>query len=106
MGRVKVYKITNTVNSKVYIGWTGRKLQARFASHKSYVRQKPDYPLYAAMNQYGKDKFDIGLIEEVESTLANGFREPDEREQHWIDYYDSAYPNGYNADYGSMKRLR
>lgn len=106
MHRVKIYKITNTINTKVYIGYTERTLYERFASHTRHARQKPHYPLYAAMHEYGISRFRIELIEELSQSTFDNSRIADQRERYWIDQYNSAYPNGYNADSGSMKRLR
>lgn len=43
------------------------------------------------MQKYGIEHFTIELIEETDN--------PEEREQFWIQYYDS-YHNGYNATLG------
>lgn len=98
----KIYKISNTVNHMVYVGFTDRTLKDRFDSHRRDANKKLHIPLYAAMNEYGFDKFIIELIEELPVHSTNLYR----REQYWIDCYDSAYPNGYNADSESLKRLR
>lgn len=97
-----VYKMTNTIDGMVYIGMTMRTLAERFKSHTYSAKQKPHYPLYAAMNEYGFDKFTIEPIEELSKFSPDSYA----REQYWITYYDSAYPNGYNADASSLARLR
>jgi group I intron endonuclease len=102
MSKTEIYKITNSVNAKVYIGFTSRRLCDRLDSHRRDAAKKPHLPLYAAINEYGIDRFSIAPIEELPYLAEDTSR----REQYWIDYYDSAYPNGYNADYESMKRLR
>ena len=88
-----VYKITNDVNGKMYIGQTSRTLMERFEEHcrESMLKRFPDRPLYAAMIKYGIEHFSIELIEETDS--------PKEREIYWIEYYGT-FKNGYNATFG------
>lgn len=88
-----IYKITNSINDKVYIGKTYQDIQIRFKQHiyDSCRRKYEQRPLYSAMRKYGTDKFKIELIEET--------NKPEEREQYWIQYYNS-YHYGYNATYG------
>lgn len=91
-----IYKITNNINGKLYIGKTGQTIQARFKEHinssqKPYVNHRP---LYDAMNKYGIDKFQI---EEID--CCKNDKEASEREIYWISYYDT-YRNGYNATLG------
>ena len=90
-----IYKITNDINEKVYIGKTCNSIQKRFKEHcKDSSRLKLERrPLYSAMRKYGTDKFHIEAIEECAYNVAG------EREQYWIEFYDS-YKNGYNATLG------
>lgn len=90
-----IYKITNKVNDKIYIGQTVKTVEKRFQQHKnnsnkSYFSQ---IVLYKAFNKYGIDNFICEQIEEVPNELL------DEREKYWIEYYGS-FKNGYNATYG------
>jgi group I intron endonuclease len=65
-----IYKITNTINNKVYIGQTTRTLTERFKEHlrNCNTESKKTMHLYSAMNIYGKENFSISLLEEA-STL-------------------------------------
>ena len=88
-----IYKITNDVNGKIYIGKTYNSIEKRFKEHcrerlKSRSEQRP---LYSAMNKYGVEHFHIELIEETD--------EPEEREKYWIEQYCS-FKYGYNATLG------
>ena len=88
-----IYKITNDINNKVYIGKTHFSIEKRMREHK-HDAHKPGYenrPLYKAMRAYGTQHFHIELLEET--------NQPEAREIFWIDCYDS-YHNGYNATYG------
>ena len=93
-----IYKITNDVNQKVYIGMTERTIEERFKEHcYDYKRRSFEKrPLYAAMKKYGTEHFHVELIEETNN--------PEEREQFWIRYYNSyvGFSNcqGYNATLG------
>lgn len=87
-----IYKITNDINNKVYIGKTEFDVQKRFQEHiKDSKKNSKNRPLYKAMNKYGVQHFSIEIIEECDNL--------EQREKYWIKYYDS-YKNGYNATLG------
>lgn len=88
-----IYKITNDINDKIYIGKTEYSIEKRFKEHcKDSKREHYEKrPLYNAMNKYGIEHFHIELIEETD--------EPEEREIYWIQYYGS-FKYGYNATMG------
>ena len=88
-----IYKITNDINDKVYIGKTEFSIEKRWKEHcKDYLsRRKEKRPLYNAMRKYGIEHFNIELIEETSNA--------EEREMFWIKHYDS-FRYGYNATIG------
>lgn len=88
-----IYKITNDINDKVYVGKTDFNIEKRFKEHcrDSQKNTEESRPLYRAMNKYGIDHFSISLIEETNN--------PEEREMYWIEFYNS-FKNGYNATQG------
>ena len=90
-----IYKITNKINEKIYIGKTLQPIYMRFKEHcKDAFRDRNEKrPLYAAMRKYGTESFEIELIEEISIDRLS------EREMYWIEKYDS-YHNGYNATRG------
>jgi len=90
-----IYKITNLINNKSYIGQTSTSIQKRFQGHilDSHKENLKNRPLYRAMRKYGVENFQIQLVEEVSRELLS------EREQYWILYYNT-YRNGYNATLG------
>ena len=90
-----IYKITNQINKKVYIGKTLETIETRWKEHiRDSKRERCEKrPLYAAFNKYGIDNF---IVEEVEECSAE---ELNEREIYWIEYYRS-FKNGYNATIG------
>jgi hypothetical protein len=88
-----IYKITNTINGKIYVGKTEISIEKRFKEHckDSKKIKNEKRPLYNAMRKYGVENF---IIEKIEET-----NNPIEREGYWIEYYDS-FKNGYNATLG------
>ena len=90
-----IYKITNTVNNKIYIGQTTKTIEERFQRHIQKAKQHVNRYLYDAMNHYGYNKFKIDQIEECDNNLLN------EREIYWIKYYNSNNKIlGYNMTTG------
>ena len=88
-----IYKITNKINNKIYIGKTEFSIEKRWIEHcrDSKREKEKNRPLYRAFNKYGIENFKIELIEETNN--------PEEREKYWIEYYGS-FKNGYNATIG------
>ena len=59
-----IYKITNNINGKIYIGMTYRTVQERWKEHQNDCnrRQAENRPLYRAMNKYGIENFSIEVL--------------------------------------------
>ena len=86
-----VYKVTNQINDKIYIGQTIRSLSDRWSQH-IVDRNKFDYPLYRAIRKYGKDNFTCELLE-----TANSIEELNKKEHDAIVNFNSMDKNiGYN----------
>lgn len=62
-----VYKITNTVNDRIYIGLTTCDLKKRWREHRCAAASDSNKPLYRAMQKHGIDKFSIEVIYEAAS---------------------------------------
>ena len=93
---VGIYKITNQVNQKIYIGQSNN-IERRFSQHKSPYEQErySEKPLYKAFAKYGIENFTFEIIEECSSELL------DEKEKHWISTLHSlVHQNGYNITSG------
>lgn len=86
----KIYLITNLSNHKQYVGITKFSLEERFLQHT-----KRGFILTEAIQKYGKTKFSIELIEEVESA-----ERAYELEMYYIKKYNTKTPNGYNLTDG------
>ena len=93
-----IYKITNNINDKVYIGQTINDPLKRWQKHLSDAKEKRPYPLYYAMNKYGIENFSFEVIEECPFEIL------DEREIFFIKKFNSYINNensrGYNATLG------
>lgn len=94
-----IYKITNKLNQKLYIGQTRNSIHRRWLDHCKSARNEQDKdhnaPLHLAINKYGEQNFIIEKIEECENSKLN------EREIFWINHYNS-FKNGYNAALGGL----
>ena len=88
-----IYKITNDINNKIYIGKTSTTVEQRWSEHKAdfNCQSKQHRPLYSAMRKYGLEHFSISQIEEVDTDDIAC-----EREIFWIEHYGS-FKNGYNV---------
>lgn len=90
-----IYKITNDINGKLYIGKTNRSIETRFQEHINFSKRAyKNRPLYDAMNKYGVNHFHIEQIDICETD-----EEASTKEIYWIAYYDT-YRHGYNATLG------
>ena len=96
-----IYKITNKINGKSYIGQTIQSVKERFYQHCATKCSQAilNMVIHKAITKYGKANFTIEVIEEVESTNLN------DRERYWIRYYDS-YNNGYNSTEGGQDGIK
>lgn len=88
----KVYKITNLVNGKAYVGKTTKSIEERWKKHMLAARYNKDRYLYKAIQKYGIENFAIDLLQET--------NELDDTEKFWIDYLNTQSPSGYNMTIG------
>lgn len=89
-----IYKITNKINKKIYIGQTIRSLKARWKRHTRGTSRCTS--LSNAIKKYGAENFTIEVIDKATT--------PDElnkKEIYWIAYYKSDEKEfGYNIQIG------
>jgi group I intron endonuclease len=94
-----IYKITNIVNGKCYIGVTTEENpNKRWANHKSSIRANIGCPfLQKAVKKYGEEsfKFDVLIICFDEDVFKF--------ENEYITKYNSMSPNGYNVALGGIR---
>lgn len=88
-----IYKITSP-SGKVYVGQTMRSFETRMQEHK---RESSGCTLIKrAIDKYG-DEMKYELIEENVPQ-----EQLDEREIHWVKYFNSLAPDGYNCTTGGQ----
>lgn len=84
-----IYRITNNINGKSYIG-ASKNIKKRWDDHK-YNRRNRMNPI---IRKYGLDNFAFEIIEEC------FIGELSDKEQHYIKFYNTEAPNGYNLTKG------
>lgn len=88
-----IYKITNILNGKIYIGQS-IDIPKRIYEHKykAFCKEDRSYrcAIHNAFRKYGLDNFEFEILEETK------IEELDEKEIYYIEKYNSLYPNGYN----------
>lgn len=91
-----IYKVTNKINGKVYIGQTIRSLKARKQNHVwNALNKKNNYRFHNAIRKYGSENFTWEIL--IEGT---GSQETlNELEKHFICLYNS-FEKGYNLTLG------
>ena len=94
---IGIYKITNIINGKSYIGQSVN-IKRRLNAHKSsaFNKNSRNYnsPLYRAIRKYGIENFKFDILEECNES------ELDEKEIFYISKYQTHSKNGYNQDDG------
>jgi group I intron endonuclease len=92
-----IYKITNLVNNKLYIGYT-KNIKYRFGKHKEDSKKK-DFILYRAIRKHGWENFKHEII--YQSYSLSHIKE---MEKHFIQEYNTYIgnkkSNGYNMTLG------
>lgn len=89
-----IYKITNTVNNKIYIGQTIQTVEKRWRKHVGEAKQSK-YPLQRAILQYGKESFTVEIIYECSTQ-----EELDNKELMFAEMFEAFSPTGYNLKAG------
>jgi len=91
-----IYKITNKKNGKSYIGKTEYSLEHRWNRHLSSARNGSKFRFHSAIRKYGKDCWDLSVIETYQTEDENFINE---KETHFIKLFESDI-KGYNATSG------
>ena len=93
---IGIYKITNKINNKCYIGQSVN-LESRIKSHKSMLKHhnEDNNLLNKATKKYGYENFEIEIIKYCKEN------ELDFYEKYYINFYNSyKRKNGYNIELG------
>jgi len=87
--------IKNKINNKYYIGQTKRDYLKRINEHFSNSSSSKSLSaIHLAINKYGIKSFEYNYIEKIDNN------DLDEKEEHYINLYNSLSPNGYNMQTG------
>lgn len=91
-----IYKITNIINNKSYIGQS-KNIETRWRRHKFEAKNAKgscyDYPLYRAIRKYGIENFSFEILEECLVEELNN------KEIYYIKKFNT-FNNGYNQNEG------
>ena len=91
-----IYKATNIINNKVYIGQTIHPLSVRKSQHERSHEYGYKTAFSNAIRKYGKENFKWEVIYETDS-----IKDLNEKESYYIEYYKSLVTeNGYNLKGG------
>lgn len=99
-----IYKFTNKLNKKTYIGQTNN-VEKRKRGHKSesFNSKATGYflPFHCAIRKYGWENFDFEILEEIPEDFGHDY--VNEREIFFIEHYKSLKnQNGYNISLGGQ----
>lgn len=86
-----IYKITNKINGKLYIGQTIKSMNNRIQGHYKNYKKNVHTKLYDAMRKYGWENFEFSPI----CTCSN-IQTLNELEKYFIEYYGTIN-DGYNT---------
>lgn len=92
---ILIYRYTNLLNGKVYVGKTAYTLAHRGGSHLSEARLGCRRPFHAALRKYGIENFRIEVIDKANDPELAAFKET-----FHIALNGSKVPHGYNVTDG------
>lgn len=87
-----IYLIQNKINQKCYIGQTIHNTFNKRYSGGRWWDISDNQKLKAAYNKYGKDNFEITILEKGVSNI----KELNRLEEFYAEKYNAYHPNGYN----------
>jgi len=91
-----IYKVTNRINGKAYVGLTTNQVSDRWQLHiRLAERSEKPTGLRAAIKKYGADKFEI-----VQIDVAHSIKELIDKEVSAIQLHGTRAPKGYNLTKG------
>ena len=93
----KIYKYTNLINNKIYIGQTTQRLEDRDKKHLGQINDNTYF--HRALTKYGRKNFSLEIVEDniPQEDLNN-------KEKYYIDLFESFYTTGkgYNLTQGGQ----
>ena len=98
-----IYKITNLLNNKNYIGLSSN-IEKRWKEHLSDTYSCEDKhfnnPLYKDIKEIGIQNFSFTILEECDQDSLS------EKEKYYIKIYNTYIPNGYNRTLGGRGKIK
>ena len=89
-----IYKLTNLVNGKLYIGQTIKTWKQRKAAYNTAIKSKNNQRIVNALRKYGWNRFSVEIIDK-----ASTIEELNKLEEHYIAYLNTV-EEGYNTTNG------
>lgn len=97
-----IYKITNKIDGKCYIGQTIKNAEERWREHQTHAfgthPNDVNKTLYKAIRKYGLENFTFEVLQDNIET----YEQLDKAEIYWIDFYNS-FIKGYNETFGGQQ---
>ena len=97
-----IYKITNKIDGKCYIGQTIKNAEERWREHQAHAfgthPNDVNKTLYKAIRKYGLENFTFEVLQDNIET----YEQLDKAEIYWIDFYNS-FIKGYNETFGGQQ---
>lgn len=95
-----IYKVTNLINGKIYIGQTIN-YKRRHKDHLSprYIKKDNAAYFHKALNCHGEKNFIWEIID-----TGSSYEELNKKESAYILQFNSIAPNGYNCNYGGNNK--
>ncbi len=91
----RIYKITNMITGRIYIGQTTKTIKQRFNAHMFGANHNSKNYIHRSMRKYGIENF---IVEEI--GIAYSLSELNQKEYDWIIKENCLAPNGYNLRSG------
>lgn len=89
-----IYRITNQINTKSYIGQTKYSLEKRWTQHKSAAKSGSELHFSKAIRKYPLETWNLEILETIDDPNILS-----EREIYWIGVYNT-FNDGYNSTSG------
>ena len=94
---MNIYKVTNRLNGKAYIGQTVQPVSIRWTAHVCRAKDRR-HPLHKAIEEHGKDAFYLETLSVCDDKAL-----ADAAEIYFIDHFQTMSPNGYNQTTGGTR---
>lgn len=98
-----IYKVTNNINGKIYVGLTKQSLKLRWQQHVRASINRPEATyFYRAIKKYSPENFTLEIIDE-----AKTMHELSDKEIHWIEKLNCCDRKiGYNCKSGGLNNFK